>query len=442
MDSIHFPLTILHTTPYYDIFHCVANSSLFECEATSCAQLSRALSPMFQRCSVKDIDSVVLKPLLWCLGCVLRVQCPAGRSEVKSALVFIQDVPSLPLCQPVCRFLLPLKYVPTAWCCLASFRKSLGASELLPLPDGGGHWAHWDLQSSRTFPLPFSRFVPGDHRVSDLRRQFLCPSCSLCVLTFSCRNISRIVSGNLMRLSWVLSFRAEAVNASVFKNCNLRKALTFWGCCVCVIQWNPVNTSCVRNRYWISLHQSDGDKSVAGTRGSEHWIGVTFKGVQSVWLASNKWNLMTSCFSVAFQESFNNVKQWLQEIDRYASENVNKLLVGNKCDLTTKKVVDYTTAKVSLCACPKPSELFLYLKVLWQSDSLACTHGCRHSARQQRYKLLWSPKSCARDLSRASCTEVLRWKPLCGGSQSSAVEIFWWHWNWNDSVLSCEVNMK
>ena len=51
-------------------------------------------------------------------------------------------------------------------------------------------------------------------------------------------------------------------------------------------------------------------------------------------------------FSSCFQDSFQNVKQWLHEIERYASENVNKLLVGNKCDLTTKKVVDYTTAKV------------------------------------------------------------------------------------------------
>ena len=51
-------------------------------------------------------------------------------------------------------------------------------------------------------------------------------------------------------------------------------------------------------------------------------------------------------YDVTDQESFNNVKQWLNEIDRYASENVNKLLVGNKADLTAKKVVDTETAKV------------------------------------------------------------------------------------------------
>ncbi|XP_063703789.1 ras-related protein Rab-1A [Culicoides brevitarsis] len=49
-------------------------------------------------------------------------------------------------------------------------------------------------------------------------------------------------------------------------------------------------------------------------------------------------------FDCTDQESFNNVKQWLEEIERYACENVNKLLVGNKCDLQAKKVVDTATA--------------------------------------------------------------------------------------------------
>ncbi|KRH06047.1 hypothetical protein GLYMA_16G001700v4 [Glycine max] len=50
-------------------------------------------------------------------------------------------------------------------------------------------------------------------------------------------------------------------------------------------------------------------------------------------------------YDVTEMESFNNVKQWLNEIDRYANDSVCKLLVGNKSDLVDNKVVDSLTAK-------------------------------------------------------------------------------------------------
>ena len=56
---------------------------------------------------------------------------------------------------------------------------------------------------------------------------------------------------------------------------------------------------------------------------------------------------LSLCLSLSPQESFNNVKQWLDEIDRYACENVSRLLVGNKSDLVSKKVVDAATAQVT-----------------------------------------------------------------------------------------------
>ena len=65
-------------------------------------------------------------------------------------------------------------------------------------------------------------------------------------------------------------------------------------------------------------------------------------------------------------DSFNNVKQWLQEIDRYATEGVNKLLVGNKSDMSDKKVVEYTVAKVRqspvTCRLVASHELFYHAK--------------------------------------------------------------------------------
>ncbi len=50
-------------------------------------------------------------------------------------------------------------------------------------------------------------------------------------------------------------------------------------------------------------------------------------------------------YDVTDRESFANVKQWLHEIDRYASESVHKLLVGNKIDLEKKRVVSTQEGK-------------------------------------------------------------------------------------------------
>ncbi|RDX41020.1 GTP-binding protein ypt1 [Lentinus brumalis] len=50
-------------------------------------------------------------------------------------------------------------------------------------------------------------------------------------------------------------------------------------------------------------------------------------------------------YDVTDAETFSNVKGWMQEIERYASETVKKLIIGNKSDLVEKKVVEYSVAK-------------------------------------------------------------------------------------------------
>ena len=37
-------------------------------------------------------------------------------------------------------------------------------------------------------------------------------------------------------------------------------------------------------------------------------------------------------FDVTNRQSFLNVKNWMRQIEMHASEHVNKLLLGNKCD--------------------------------------------------------------------------------------------------------------
>lgn len=53
-------------------------------------------------------------------------------------------------------------------------------------------------------------------------------------------------------------------------------------------------------------------------------------------------------YDVTDIESYENVKQWMHEIDRFASEGVHKLLVGNKSDLADERAVPYDEARVCI----------------------------------------------------------------------------------------------
>ena len=74
------------------------------------------------------------------------------------------------------------------------------------------------------------------------------------------------------------------------------------------------------------------------TAGQERFRTITssyYRGTHGIMVVYNTSDL----------DSFNNVKQWMHEIDQYASENVSKLLVGNKTDLMSKRAVSFDQAK-------------------------------------------------------------------------------------------------
>lgn len=50
-------------------------------------------------------------------------------------------------------------------------------------------------------------------------------------------------------------------------------------------------------------------------------------------------------YDVTDEASFQHIRDWMKNIEEHASENVNKILLGNKCDLVEKKVVDAQRAK-------------------------------------------------------------------------------------------------
>ena len=50
-------------------------------------------------------------------------------------------------------------------------------------------------------------------------------------------------------------------------------------------------------------------------------------------------------YDITDRDSFDNLTSWLIEIEKNASKNVYKLLIGNKCDLEDKRKVTYQEGK-------------------------------------------------------------------------------------------------
>mmetsp|Transcript_15219 Transcript_15219/g.26378 ORF Transcript_15219/g.26378 Transcript_15219/m.26378 type:complete len:212 (+) Transcript_15219:221-856(+) len=51
-------------------------------------------------------------------------------------------------------------------------------------------------------------------------------------------------------------------------------------------------------------------------------------------------------YDVTDEGSFNNIRNWMRNIEQHASDTVNKILVGNKCDMADeKRAVQYSKGK-------------------------------------------------------------------------------------------------
>lgn len=44
-------------------------------------------------------------------------------------------------------------------------------------------------------------------------------------------------------------------------------------------------------------------------------------------------------YDVTDERSFNNIENWYRNVEQHASEGVNKILIGNKCDIEERRAV-------------------------------------------------------------------------------------------------------
>jgi small GTP-binding protein len=77
------------------------------------------------------------------------------------------------------------------------------------------------------------------------------------------------------------------------------------------------------------------------TAGQERFRTITtayYRGAMGIMLV----------YDITNEKSFENIKNWIRNIEENASADVEKMLLGNKCELNEKRQVCYLCQKVSL----------------------------------------------------------------------------------------------
>lgn len=88
----------------------------------------------------------------------------------------------------------------------------------------------------------------------------------------------------------------------------------------------------------IELNKNIVKLQIWDTAGQERFRTITssyYRGAHAILIV----------YDITDSESFENVKNWIYECDKYAPNSVLKLLVGNKCDLENKRQVTFIKGK-------------------------------------------------------------------------------------------------
>ncbi|GLT65069.1 hypothetical protein SLA2020_375210 [Shorea laevis] len=94
---------------------------------------------------------------------------------------------------------------------------------------------------------------------------------------------------------------------------------------------NPISTIVID--YKVKTIELDGKRiklQIWDTAGQERFRTMTtayYRGATGILLV----------YDVTHESSFNNIKYWIRNIEQHASDNVNKILVGNKADMDESK---------------------------------------------------------------------------------------------------------